>query len=217
MCGEGNQPFAQRTDVGWSVISYAEPCEYSDDATGLSNCITIQQVTPELNQTVKSKSQVHCDCKDQRIVPDYVNKIPESEGDGQDVYTSQEDLKVLPELKEETKHGHHLPWLFRWESPKLCTFLIRFLYFFLLLHIFVFNFMKFTFAEKVLKDSLPGPEGSEHLHCIVFIVLYIHMFGNNKTKGKRLKLCLSASKCSKISLNDSLTQELTASLVGVQA
>ena len=221
VCGEGNQPFAQRTDLGWSVISYAEPYEYSDEATGLSHCITIQQVTPELNQNVKMKCEVHCDCKDQRIAPDHINAIPKSGGDGRDVMTSQEEeLKGLPKLKEKTKHGHQLPLLFKWESPNLGTFLIPFLYFSLFIPIFVFNVMKYTFfyddAGKVLKDRLPDAEVSEeHLH---FIGLHIPMFGNDQPKGKRLKLCVYASKCSKISLNDSLThQELTAYLVGVQA
>lgn len=32
VCGEDNQPFAQKTDVGWSTVSYGDPGEHYSDA-----------------------------------------------------------------------------------------------------------------------------------------------------------------------------------------
>lgn len=59
VCGEENQPYAQRTDLGWSIVSYCDPYDHYGDAIGVSHRIIVKQVTPEPKPTVKLKSEVH--------------------------------------------------------------------------------------------------------------------------------------------------------------
>ncbi|KAL3986557.1 KRAB domain-containing zinc finger protein [Sarotherodon galilaeus] len=47
VCGEENQPYAQRTDLGWSIISYCDSCDTSNDVIGVSHRIIVKQVIPE--------------------------------------------------------------------------------------------------------------------------------------------------------------------------
>lgn len=62
VCGKGNQPFAQKTDSGWSIVSYGDPGEHYGDAIGVSHCIIVRQLTPEPKVTGKLKSEVHYVC-----------------------------------------------------------------------------------------------------------------------------------------------------------
>ena len=96
--GEGNQPFAQKTDLGWSVISYGDPGEYYGDAISLSHCITLRQVTPKVNPMLKLKSKVHYVCKNpikEMTAPEDIIKILEAdfnERAGEDCLTGRDQI-----------------------------------------------------------------------------------------------------------------------------
>lgn len=46
--GKENQPFAQRTDLGWSVVGYGCPRFDYGDAIGVSHQVIVKQVMPGL-------------------------------------------------------------------------------------------------------------------------------------------------------------------------
>lgn len=129
VCGEENQPFAQKTDLGWSIVSYGNPWEHYGDAIGVSHRIIVRQVTPEPKPTVELKREVHYVCKTQikeMFSPDDVIKVLESdfsERVGEEATVSQEDLHFLTKLKDGIKHkqdGHYeMPLPFKQDRPNL--------------------------------------------------------------------------------------------------
>ncbi|XP_062421503.1 uncharacterized protein LOC134132867 [Pungitius pungitius] len=129
VCGEDDQPFAQKTDLGWSIVSYGDPLEHYSDVIGVSHRIIVKQVTPETNPKVKLKREVHYVCKTQIkevISPEDVIKVLESDFSErlvEDVTVSQEDLLFLAKLREGIKHkpdGHYeMPLPFKRDRPTL--------------------------------------------------------------------------------------------------
>lgn len=129
VCGKENQPFAQKTDLGWSIVSYGDPGEHEGDAIGVSHRIIVRQVTPEPNPAVKLKSEVHfvCNTRIKEVVtPGDVLKMLESdfsERVGEETPVSQEDLHFLTKLKDGIKHkqdGHYeMPLPFKQDRPNL--------------------------------------------------------------------------------------------------
>lgn len=129
VCGEKNQPFAQKTDLGWSIVSYGDPGEHEDDAIGVSHRIIVRQVTPELNSAVNLKDEVHfvCNTRIKEVVtPVDVLKVLESdfsERVGEETPVSQEDLHFLTKLKEGIKHKqdgyYEMPLPFKQDRPNL--------------------------------------------------------------------------------------------------
>ncbi|KAL3970370.1 KRAB domain-containing zinc finger protein [Sarotherodon galilaeus] len=127
--GEDNQPFAQETDVGWSIVSYGDPGERYSDAIGVSHRIIVKQVTPEPKVTSKLKSKVHYVLKTrikEMTTPEDVLKVLESDFSerlGEEANLSQEDLRFLTKMKEEIKHkgdGHlEMPLPFKQSRPEL--------------------------------------------------------------------------------------------------
>ena len=82
VCGEENQPFAQKTDLGWSIVSYGVPIEHYGDAFGVSHRIIVKQVVPETPSIVKLKGEVHYVCNtevSEMVTPDDVIKVLESD------------------------------------------------------------------------------------------------------------------------------------------
>ncbi len=78
--GEENQPFMQKTDLGWSTVSYSDPRDHEGDALGVSCRITARQVTPEPKQTVKLRGKVYYVCNTrikETITPNDVIKVLE--------------------------------------------------------------------------------------------------------------------------------------------
>lgn len=127
--GEENQPFAQKTDLGWSIVSYGEPNENEGDAIGVSHRIIVKQVTPVHKPTVKLKSEVHYVSNThikEVVTPDDVIRVLESdfrERVGEETVISQEDLQFLNKLKCGIKHkqdGHYeMPLPFKQDKPDL--------------------------------------------------------------------------------------------------
>ena len=65
VCGEENQPYSQKTDLGWSIISYCDSCDEGSDIIGVSHRITVKQVIPETDPITKLKNKVNYICKTQ--------------------------------------------------------------------------------------------------------------------------------------------------------
>lgn len=128
VCGEENQPYAQKTDLGWSIVSYCDSSDTSSDAIGVSHRIIVRQVTPELDLTAKLKNEVRYVCKTQIKEVTFTDVIKALESDFneravEDTSISQEDLHFLTKLKEGIKHkadGHYeMPLPFKGERPNL--------------------------------------------------------------------------------------------------
>nr|XP_054593152.1 uncharacterized protein LOC107396330 isoform X2 [Nothobranchius furzeri] len=97
VCGEDNQPFAQKTDVGWSIVSYGDPSENYSDAIGVSHRIIVRQVIPEPKVTSNLKSNVHYVFKTrikELTAPEDVLKVLES-------YFSESIIMRRCSIKEE--------------------------------------------------------------------------------------------------------------------
>ncbi|KAL7869711.1 hypothetical protein AOLI_G00136990 [Acnodon oligacanthus] len=127
--GEENQPFAQRTDLGWSVVGYGNPCLNYGDATGVSHQVIVKQVMPGLQSSSTLTSEVHCVCRTQIkevILPVDVIKVLESdfaERASESTNVSQEDLRFLSNFKEGIilkSDGHYeMPLPFKKDRPNL--------------------------------------------------------------------------------------------------
>ncbi|XP_061154114.1 uncharacterized protein LOC133167369 [Syngnathus typhle] len=92
--GKDNEPFAQRTDLGWSIVGCADPCVDYGDAIGSSHRIVVKQVItpPEVIKALES---------------DFNERVAE------EAHISQEDLRFLsimekrhPDKKKKLKSEH---------------------------------------------------------------------------------------------------------------
>lgn len=127
--GEENQPFAQKTDLGWSVVGFGNPCFDYGDVIGVSHQVIVKQVMPDLQSTADLTSEVHYACRTQIkevISPVDVIKALESdftEKSSEDGHISQEDLRFLSEMKGSIRFdddGHlEMPLPFKKERPNL--------------------------------------------------------------------------------------------------
>ncbi|XP_026094281.1 uncharacterized protein LOC113066585 [Carassius auratus] len=129
LSGNEDQPFAQRSVLGWSIVGYNHDDSYYEDEIGVSHRIIMKQVLPARDPSHKLKSEV---CFVQRnkvkemITPAEILKVFESdfvERDNEEVSTSQEDLRFLAKLNEGIKQvqdGHYeMPLPFKGERPDL--------------------------------------------------------------------------------------------------
>nr|XP_054606831.1 uncharacterized protein LOC129166991 [Nothobranchius furzeri] len=57
--GQDNEPFAQRTDLGWSIVGHSNPCVKYGDAIGVSHRIVVRQVKPKVDSALNLKGEVH--------------------------------------------------------------------------------------------------------------------------------------------------------------
>ncbi|KAA0703644.1 hypothetical protein E1301_Tti015510 [Triplophysa tibetana] len=126
--GEDHQPYAQRTDLGWSIVGHRHPTVDYGDAIGISHRIVVRQVTPGVEPSLNLKTEVHYVSRNKvkEITPSDIIKVLESdfsERAGEDNLVSQEDLKFLTKLTENItqKHNGHyeMPLPFKEERPKL--------------------------------------------------------------------------------------------------
>ncbi|KAJ8375844.1 hypothetical protein SKAU_G00064240 [Synaphobranchus kaupii] len=128
LSGEENHPYAQRTDLGWSIIGYSDPASDYSDAIGTSHRIIVRQVTPAVQPSVELKTEVHFVCKTQvkEINPTDIIKALEfdfTDHTADDNPVSQEDLLFLSKMKEgirQKEDGHYeLPLTFKMDKPNL--------------------------------------------------------------------------------------------------
>ncbi|KAK7929254.1 hypothetical protein WMY93_005649 [Mugilogobius chulae] len=127
--GKENQPFAQRTDLGWSIVGFGNPCLEYGDAFGVSHQVIVKQVVPGIQSSSNLTSEVHYVYRTQikeMVSPADVIKMLESdfvERASEDVKISQEDLRFLKRLKEGIRlkeDGHfEMPLPFKCDRPNL--------------------------------------------------------------------------------------------------
>ncbi|KAL2091637.1 hypothetical protein ACEWY4_013900 [Coilia grayii] len=128
VCGEESQPFAQRTDLGWNIVSYGDPGEHYGDVFGVSHHIIVRPVIPQLMAPDQLKGEVNFVFRTQikeTIATDDVIKMLESDFNErvEEDSFSQDDALFLTKLKSGIKHksdGHlEMPLPFKGERPNL--------------------------------------------------------------------------------------------------
>ncbi|XP_058269504.1 uncharacterized protein LOC131367889 [Hemibagrus wyckioides] len=89
VCGEESQPFAQRTDLGWSIVSYSDRYEHYGDAIGVDNKI-IRRAIQRL-MCLKRKFK-----RDQKYHAEYVNYMNDMISRGEAEKVPDEELNNKP-------------------------------------------------------------------------------------------------------------------------
>lgn len=128
MSGKEHEPYAQCTDLGWSIVGHGNACVDYGDAIGISHQIVVRQVTPGVNPSISLKTQVRYvnRTKAKEITPSDILKVLQSdfsERAGKEDPVSQDYFKFLSTIRENItqKDDRHyeMPLPFRLERPKL--------------------------------------------------------------------------------------------------
>ncbi|XP_030585762.1 uncharacterized protein LOC115780619 [Archocentrus centrarchus] len=229
--GEENQPFAQRTDLGWSIIGYASPYMDGGDAIGVSHQVITRQVTPSLQLPSSRNHEVHYVCRTQikEVISSDIIKALEcdfNEKVAEDNYFSQDDLQFLSKLKQGIRHkedGHvEMPLPFKGERPNLpdniqcAVHRLKYLERKLRRDRQYYQDYK-TFMEETIThgDAEKVPDADLHKHPVWYIP---HHGVYHPQKPGKIRIVFDCSARSQgTSLNDHLLTgpELTNSLVGV--
>ncbi|KAL7874936.1 hypothetical protein SRHO_G00059060 [Serrasalmus rhombeus] len=127
--GKDDEPFAVRTDLGWSIVGRVNPCVDYGDAIGSSHRIIVKQVTPSLQSSSDLTNQVQYICRTQVkevIVPNDVLKVLESdfsERNVEDAHFSQDDLHFITKMekgiKTQANGQREMPLPFKEDKPCL--------------------------------------------------------------------------------------------------
>ncbi|ROI37047.1 von Willebrand factor A domain-containing protein 5A [Anabarilius grahami] len=65
LAGTENQPYAQLTDFGWSIVGCSYQVHNQSDVIGTSHRVIVREVTPTVQQSVVLKQEVHFVCRTQ--------------------------------------------------------------------------------------------------------------------------------------------------------
>ena len=127
--GKDNEPFAQRTDLGWSIVGCVNPYVDYGDEIGSSHRIVVKEVTPNMHSPSNLTSEVHYICRTQVkevFTPPDVIRVLESdfnEKTAEDAHFSQEDLRFITTMEDGIKikaDGHcEMPLPFKEDRPSL--------------------------------------------------------------------------------------------------
>ncbi|XP_024119462.2 uncharacterized protein LOC112140681 [Oryzias melastigma] len=128
LSGAENQPYAQLTDLGWSIVGCSYQVHSESDVIGTSHRVIEREVTPKVRQTVKLKQEVNFVCRTQvkEVSPLDVIKALEAdftEHTTDDNPVSQEDILFMSKVKKgirQKEDGHYeLPLPFKTDNPNL--------------------------------------------------------------------------------------------------
>ncbi|XP_051816280.1 uncharacterized protein LOC127537608 [Acanthochromis polyacanthus] len=127
--GKDEEPFAQRTDLGWGIIGCVNPCVDYGDVFGSSHKIVVKQVTPCHPSSTKLNNEVRYIYRTQvkeLVTPPDVLKALESdfnERGTEEAHFSQEDLRFISIMEEGITikaDGHcEMPLPFKKDKPSL--------------------------------------------------------------------------------------------------
>lgn len=231
VCGEENQPFAQRTDLGWSIIGHGSPYVDCGDTIGVSHQVITRQVTPELQLPSSPKQEVHYVCRTQikEVISSDIIKALEcdfNERVAEDNHFSQDDLQFLSKLKQGIKHkedGHiEMPLPFKRERPSLPDNMVCAIHRLKHLERKLRRNSRYyqdykTFMEETIArgDAEKIPKADLHKHPVWYIP---HHGVYHPQKPGKIRIVFDCSaRFQGTSLNDHLLTgpELTNSLVGV--
>lgn len=65
LAGTENQPYAQLTDLGWSIVGCSYQVHNQSDVIGTSHRVIVREVTPTVQQLVELRQEVHFVCRTQ--------------------------------------------------------------------------------------------------------------------------------------------------------
>ncbi|XP_039904599.1 uncharacterized protein LOC120744346 [Simochromis diagramma] len=128
IAGEENQPYAQLTDLGWSIVGCTSQVQNHNDDIGISHRIIVREVTPAVQQAVELRQEVHFVCRTQvkEVGPADVIKVlgsDFSEHATDDNPVSQEDIlfmsKVTKGIRQKENGHYELPLPLKTDDPNL--------------------------------------------------------------------------------------------------
>ena len=129
--GRGNEPFAQQTELGWSIVGRisAEDNGENVDSIGLSHKIITRQVPESIQISGESPEEVHFMCKarikEEMVTPQVVKLLEADfpERRNEEKTMSQEDkqfMKIVENRIHKDEEGYYeIPLPFKREMPAL--------------------------------------------------------------------------------------------------
>ncbi len=126
--GEENHPYAQRTDLGWSIVGCSYTVKDYGDAIGISHRTIMRQVMPTVKPSFELKNEVHFVCRThvKEVVSTDIIRALEldfTDHSTDDNPVSQEDILFLSKVREgirQKEDGHfELPLPFKTDKPSL--------------------------------------------------------------------------------------------------
>ncbi len=126
--GEENHPYAQRTDLGWSIVGCSHTVKDYGDAIGISHRTIMRQVMPTVKPSFELKNEVHFVCR--TLVKEVVStdiiralELDFTDHSADDNPVSQEDIlffsKVTEGIKQKEDGHFELPLPFKTDTPSL--------------------------------------------------------------------------------------------------
>lgn len=128
LAGTENQPYAQLTDLGWSIVGCSYQVHNQSDVIGTSHRVIVREVIPTVQKSVELKQEVHFVCRTQvkEVTPLDVIKALEAdfaEHATDDNPVSQEDILFMSKVNKgirQKDNGHYeLPLPFKTDNPDL--------------------------------------------------------------------------------------------------
>ncbi|XP_061767092.1 uncharacterized protein LOC133559382 isoform X1 [Nerophis ophidion] len=103
LAGKENQPYAQLTDLGWSIVGCSYQVHNHNDAIGTSHRILVREVTPASQPAVELKQEVRFVCRTQVKEVNPIDVIKALESDFSEHATddntiSQEDILFMTKV-----------------------------------------------------------------------------------------------------------------------